>query len=132
MNQRKKTCLYLAAIFCAGLLAGGVLGSSLTKRAILQPPHPQALASRIEKELVQKLGLDATQQKKTRLLIDGSITRIMGIYFESIWKIDSELLAAQDALISDLTPEQKTKLKDLAKDRQEFLRNHAPVAPTGL
>ncbi len=132
MNPRIKTSLYLAAIFCTGLLAGGVLGTALTKHYILQPPRPKALAARIERELTQKLDLDAAQQQKTRILIEGSISRIMDIYSETIRKIDAELLDAQKTLTSDLTPEQRKKLKDLAKDRQEFLRTHAPVAPTGL
>jgi len=132
MNQRKRVWFYLAAIFCVGLLAGGLLGATLTKRYILQPPRPKMLASQIEKELTRKLGLDAVQQQKTRLLIDGSITRIMGIYSDTITKIDAELLDAQKALTSELTPEQRMKLKDLAKNRQDFLRKHAPLAPTGL
>jgi len=128
----RKTHFYLAAIFLAGALTGGLLGAALTKQYLVKALHPKALASRIEKELTQKLGLDEAQQKTTRLLVDRSMTRIMGIYSETIQKIDAELLEAQKALTSELTPEQREKLKDLASSRQDFLRKHAPVAPTGL
>jgi len=132
MNSRKRTSLYLAGIFCAGLLTGALLSAALVKHAMMQPPHPHALAARLEKELTQKLDLNTAQQQKTRVLIDGSITRIMAIYSDTIQKIDTELLTAQKTLTSELTPEQREKLKDLATDRQDFLRKHAPMAPTGL
>lgn len=132
MNPRKRTALYLTAIFCAGLLTGGLLGAALTKYYIVQAIHPRALAKRIEKELTQKLDLDAAQQQKTHVLVSNSMTRIMGIYSDTIKKIDDELLDAQISLTSELTPEQREKLKALAKNRQDFLRQHAPVAPTGL
>lgn len=132
MNRQKKIALYLVAIFCVGLVAGGVLGVSLTKYHLLQSLHPKRLASRIEKELVQKLDLNPAQQQKTHILVDHSMTRIMGIYSETIQKVDAELLDAQNELVSELTPEQREKLKALAKNRQDFLRQHAPIAPTGL
>ncbi len=130
--MNRKTYLYLAAIFLAGVLTGGLLGAALTKQYLVKALRPRAMASRIEKELTQKLGLDDAQQKTTRLLVDRSMTRIMRIYAETIQKVDAELLDAQKELTSELTPEQKLKLKDLAESRQDFLRKHAPVAPTGL
>lgn len=130
--MNRKTYFYLAAIFLAGVLTGGLLGATLTKQYLVKALRPRAMATRIEKELTQKLGLDAAQQKKTRILVDASMTRIMGIYSETIQKIDAELLDAQKELTSELTPEQRAKLKDLASSRQDFLRKHAPVAPTGL
>ncbi|TSA37557.1 MAG: hypothetical protein D4R65_00410 [Verrucomicrobiaceae bacterium] len=130
--MNRKTYLYLAAIFLVGALTGGLLGATLTKQYLVKALHPKALASRIEKELTQKLGLDDAQQKTTRLLVDRSMARIMGIYAETIQKVDAELLDAQKELTSELTPEQRIKLKDLAASRQDFLRKHAPVAPTGL
>jgi len=130
--MNRKIYFYLAAIFLAGVLTGGLLGATLTKQYLVKALRPRAMASRIEKELTKKLGLDAAQQKKTRILVDGSMTRIMGIYSETIQKIDAELLDAQKELTSELTPEQREKLKDLATSRQDFLRKHAPVAPTGL
>lgn len=132
MNRKNKILFYFAAIFCVGVLAGGLLGISLTKHYLLQSLHPKKLASRIETELVQKLDLDAVQQQKTHILVDRSMSRIMGIYSETIQKIDAELLDAQKELTSELTPEQRDKLKNLAKNRQDFLRKHAPIAPTGL
>lgn len=130
--MNRKTYLYLAAIFLAGVLTGGLLGATLTKQYLVRALRPRVMASRIEKELAQKLDLDPTQQKTTRLLVDRSMTRIMGIYAETVQKIDAELLDAQKELTSELTPEQREKLKDLATSRQDFLRKHAPVAPTGL
>lgn len=130
--MKRKTYFYLAAIFLAGALTGGLLGATLTKQYLVKALRPRAMASRIEKELTQKLDLDAAQQKKTRILVDGSMTRIMAIYAETIQKIDAELLDAQKELTSELTPEQRAKLKDLATSRQDFLRKHAPVAPTGF
>lgn len=132
MNLKNRTSFYLAAIFCVGLLTGGVIGVAATKHHLLQPPHPGPLASRIEKELVQKLDLTAAQQQKTHLLIGETIQKIMGIYSKTIREIDAELLEAQESLTSELTPEQRAKLSDLAKNRQDFLRKHAPVAPTGI
>lgn len=130
--MNRKTYIYLAAIFLAGVLTGGLLGAALTKQYLVRALHPKALASRIQQELTQKLGLDDAQQKTTRLLVDRSMTRIMGIYAETIQKVDAELLDAQKELTSELTAEQRIKLKDLAESRQDFLRKHAPVAPTGL
>jgi len=132
MNLKTRTFLYLAAIFCIGLLTGGVLGVAATKHTLLQPPHPGPLASRIEKELAQKLDLTAAQQQKTHLLVEDTIQKIMGIYSKTIREIDAELLEAQKTLTSELTPEQRAKLSELAKNRQDFLRKHAPVAPTGI
>lgn len=124
--------LHAGLIFFAGLIAGVMIGNAHAKRQQIMLPDPEALASQIERKLARKLALNEEQQETTARLVRRSIRNILEIHAETVSQIDAELLAAQNALVSDLTPEQIEKLRHLARDRQEFLREHAPMAPTGL
>lgn len=120
---------YLAGLFLTGLVAGGCLGYSVARYQMMQPLKLSRLSSGIEAELTAKLGLDEDQQKKMRPLVEKSMGRVQGIYFQTMGQIDLVLQDAQRELESYLRPDQKAKMSDLATSREEFIRKHNPLSP---
>ena len=129
MTRRTRSFFYLTALFLAGVLTGGLLGLSLAKKQMTRPLQLDRLAPRIEQEITTKLDLDAAQQQKLRPLIDRSLERIGGIYFQTLREIDGVLHDAQIELEADLRPEQKAKMGTLAPSRQDFIKKHNPLSP---
>ncbi len=129
MTTRGKSWLYLTGIFLAGFLAGGVLAVALVKQQLSQPYRLETIGPRVEKEIAQKLDLDAAQREKLRPLVQTTIKRINAIYFDTLQQVDAAIFDAQKVLVADLRPEQKEKLTTLATSREEFIRKHNPLPP---
>lgn len=129
MSLFQKSWFYLAAIFLAGLVAGAVLSAAVIHRQMLQPLQLDFIARQVEKELTNKLELDAGQRERVRPLIARTMEKINVIYVETLESIDRAIHEAQKSLVADLRPDQIEKLPTVAKDRKDFIRKHNPLSP---
>ncbi len=129
MSLFHRSWFYLMAIFLAGLVAGAVLSTAFIHRQMMQPLKLDFIARQVEKELTDKLDLDAGQRERVGPLIARTMERINIIYLETLEKIDGAIHEAQKSLVADLRPDQVEKLSTVAKDRKEFIRKHNPISP---
>lgn len=127
MNKSLKISIGLALIFLIGLASGGMLGVALYKQQLNKPANIKLIGAVVKKEMIQKLDLDASQQRQFDPLVDRATDRIQVIYDETLQRIDGVLREEQGELVSFLRPDQVKKLSSLAKSREDFIRQHNPM-----
>lgn len=125
--MNRKYLLGLVVIFVIGLVTGGVIGVTVTKKEIMRRADLKVIGSMVKKEMTVKLDLDAKQQAQVGPLVNRATDRIHRIYLGTLEQIDDVLLEEQQELESYLRPEQVAKLSTLAKSREEFIRKHNPI-----
>lgn len=129
-----KAVVYLAAIFVAGLLAGGFMGFGFGRRASVRPPSPRIMSAHILNLLKSELKLTDDQMARITPLVEQTSAEIRAIH-ESSGKSVLALIHKCDQQIGTfLDDEQKKKLAQMQKQREEsfdksFKSGHGRRAP---
>jgi len=113
---------YAAAIFVAGGISGGALGVYETKSHLFAPVREQEMVIRIRTRLQNKLGLSPDQMAKISPIIDHTASDIHSIRMETAQRINKVFEDSYAQLSAILTPEQKTKLDQMEKERHEMMQ----------
>ncbi len=116
MNQKLKASLYLAAIFIAGVVTGMFISYQVVRHMM---PSQEKMAARWTGELQSKLDLTPEQVQKIRPIIDAALV-------DSKKNLSQEMLSSlsncNKQVALELTTEQKTKLAQLQKEQEKFIR----------
>lgn len=121
MLTKKIAAIYLAAVFVAGLLAGGVAGFSLgKKKAFAPPPRPHDMATHICDRLKSKLNLKPEQVEKIEPLVNEAAVELEAVHAATGERIAEIFRNLNQRQAQFLTLEQKALLEAMERDRQKF------------
>jgi len=120
---------YIAAIFIAGLLAGGVLGGltgfKLGTQRLAHPPRPDQMATNVRQRLQQDLKLTDEQVRQIAPGVD-RFAREMGLVHSNTVERSIEVIRQMHRRVEEfLTPEQKEKFRKVQQEREETFRRAA-------
>lgn len=125
--SKPKAVLYLAAIFVAGLLTGAVGGYSTGKRSFYRPPPPEKkMAAHILEKLRRELDLTDEQTRQAEPLVIQCSERLRAIHEGATEEVLEVLNQTDRKLEEFLTPEQKQRLAQMQKQREEWFRKCRP------
>ena len=125
---------YAAAIFIAGGISGGALGVYETKSNLLVPPREQEMALRIRDRFQARLGLSPDQIAKITPIIDSAAAELHSIHMETNERTNKVFDDSYTQIAAVLTPEQRTKLEQMRKERHERMQHsqsHRHPGPGG-
>lgn len=122
MTTQLKTLFYVIALFLAGAITGGVVGACTAKRLMfLHPPRPHDLAQHLRAQLHTRLGLTPEQERRIDPILDQTDSQLKAIHREAMAKVSQAIDQTHSRIAAELTPEQQAKLKQLEKERREFM-----------
>jgi hypothetical protein len=120
MLTKKTAAIYLAAIFVAGLLAGGAAGFSFGKRRAFTPPRPQDIAPHLCERLKSKLHLTPDQVTRIDPLVQEAASELELVHSTTAEQIKEIFQKLNQRQTQFLTAEQKVLLEELERERQQF------------
>ncbi|MBI4326793.1 MAG: hypothetical protein HY674_16255 [Chloroflexi bacterium] len=119
-----KIILYLAAIFVAGGISGGVIAWKEAKQEMSRPPSPKKMCAFFRERLQAELKLTADQVQRLEPLLEKRVQEMEAVHSRTIGQIDELFRASNEEIARTLglTPEQRLKLDEMEKKRAEFMR----------
>jgi len=112
---------YVAAIFVAGAVTGGVLG--WRKAQVKSPPvSVEKACMTIEDRLKAKLQLSPKQIKKIQPILDQSSHEIRKLDLHMLKEVNAILCRRDEQISRFLSPEQLEKLTEWDPDRCEWIQ----------
>jgi len=115
---------YAAAIFVAGGVSGGALGVYETKSNLFAPSRDDEIAIRMRNHLQTRLGLNPDQVAKINPIIDGAASELHSIRAETMQRVNKVFEDSYAKVSAILTPEQRTKLDQMQKERHDMMQPH--------
>ena len=125
MSSNAKAAIIVVVAFVAGLFVG-VAGDRLVlfRTGRLFPRRAtDAAASRLVSRLDHDLNLSPAQHAQVQKIVDAHHARITNVYNNVRPQVHSEIEAANREIENVLTPEQRTKFRDM-RARAESRRHH--------
>lgn len=130
---KTKVIAYLAAIFAAGVLAGGVAGYTLAKparsKSAWSPPDPGSLARHTLERLESRLQLSPGQVGKIRGIVEQSFAAAQtrsSSHFKEVGEIFRRM---NEQIGQHLTPDQRTLFECMERERWERMRGWGKPRP---
>ncbi|MBU6401213.1 MAG: hypothetical protein KGS61_12925 [Verrucomicrobia bacterium] len=122
---------YLAAVFAAGLLAGGMAGFSVGQRtAFGPPPRPREMAAHMCGDLRSHLHLSAEQVRQIQPILDETAAEIESVHSATAERIAVIFRKSNERIAQYLTPDQRVLLNEMQRERQRFFhRGPGPGHP---
>jgi hypothetical protein len=121
---RLRALVYLVAVFVAGLAAGGMGGFALGKHPPGPPPGPTKMTDQILARLKCELRLSEEQVRQIRPLVEATGKDIGAVREEVGARIGAIITEGNRRMEAFLTPEQKQKLAELEKQREQRHQKH--------
>ncbi|MEK7676259.1 MAG: hypothetical protein AAB676_10555 [Verrucomicrobiota bacterium] len=128
-----KIISYLAAIFVAGGISGGVIAWKEAKQEMFKPPSSKKMCAFFRERLQAELKLSPSQMQRLEPLLEKRVLEMEAIHSRTVQQID-ELFRESNEQIAralELTPEQRLKLDEMEKKRAEFMRKKFKPAEHG-
>ena len=128
-----KIISYLAAIFVAGGISGGVIAWKEAKQEMFKPPSSKKMCAFFRERLQAELKLSPSQMQRLEPLLEKRVQEMEAIHSRTVRQID-ELFRESNEQIAralELTPEQRLKLDEMEKKRAEFMRKKFKPAEHG-
>jgi hypothetical protein len=119
-----KTIGYAVAIFVAGGISGGALGVYETKSHLFEPQREQDVALHWRNRLQEKLGLTPDQMAKINPVIDNGVAQMRSIRSDTMQRLNKIFEDSYAKISAVLTPDQRTKLDQMDKERLEMMQQH--------
>jgi hypothetical protein len=132
---KRKAISYLLAIFLAGAATGALVGyTSVKHKPPPPPPRPEEMAGHIIDRLKTKLGLSGEQLVNIEPLVQQACAEMQVIQRESGKRVGQVFQDLNQRMAEYLTAEQKVKLDEMERERQEFWRKRSrpPGKPPGF
>jgi len=117
-----KTIGYAAAIFVAGGISGGALGVYETRSQLSVPVRQQEMVQHLRNRLKARLGLSPDQVEKITPIIEGAAAQIRSIRLETFQRVNKVFDDSYAQISAVLTPEQRTKLDKMQRERREMMQ----------
>jgi Spy/CpxP family protein refolding chaperone len=116
MNRKLKITLYLAAIFATGVITGMFISYQVARHMM---PSREKMVNRWCDDLQSKLDLTPDEMQKIRPIIEKDMTDFKEELFQQML---ANLSNCNAQIALELTPAQKTKLEQLQKEQEAFIR----------
>jgi len=134
MNGLSKTKLfmYLAAIFIAGGVTGATVAVKASKQMAEAPRFGHLEAHYLKEHFQSKLSLTPEQAQVIEPILDKMSEDLKSVRAETTKRITAIVKTSYDQIGKELTPEQRVKLEEMKKDRQENNHRrfkHPPESP---
>ena len=116
-------------VFVAGAMTGSFVGASHARHLFLGRPHQRILAERMRSQLRSQLNLTSEQMDRASAIFDKTAGQLEAIRTETARRVNEAIAEVHRQLASDLTPEQRAKLKEIDRrqknmsEREGFRRN---------
>ena len=127
-----KIVLYLAAIFVAGGVTGGVISWRENGEKKWKPPTAKGICDSFRNRLRSELGLTPQQLERLEPLLQKRVTTMEEIRTRTVKDLE-ELIRASDAEIADalnLSSDQRAKLQQMERNRNDhFGKGHRGGPP---
>jgi len=125
-TPKGKALIYMAAIFIAGLLAGGVLGGlsgfKLGTQRLAHPPRPDQMATSVRQRLQQDLKLTDGQARQIAPVVDRFVREMSAVHSNTVERSIEVIRQMHRRVEELLTPEQKEKFRKVQQEREETFR----------
>jgi Spy/CpxP family protein refolding chaperone len=126
MNPKAK----LAAALLAMFVIGGITGAALNEFGhSFFHPHPGDMHNRLLNLWRDRLHLTPDQEKQIGPIADDFAQKVEALHDQSAKQFTQLADATDDAIAPYLTPEQKTELQNMRKDRQNGPHGFGPGGP---
>jgi hypothetical protein len=119
-----KTMGYAAAIFVVGGISGGALGVYQTKSHLFAPSREDEIALHLRNRLQTGLGLTPDQVAKINPITDSAASEIRSIRTETMQRVNKVFEDSYAKVSAILTPDQRTKLDQMQKERHDMMQPH--------
>jgi len=129
---KSKIIFYLAVIFVAGGVTGAVISLAGAKNRGMGPPNPEEMFTHIRRHLQSELDLTPEQVRRLKPLLEKRVQEMETIHSRTVQEIEALNRKSNQemAVALELTPSQKTKLEEMERKRQEFMRKRCgPMGP---
>jgi len=127
-----KIVVYLAAIFVAGGVTGGVISWRESGEKKWKPPTAKGICDSFRNRLRSELGLTPQQLERLEPLLQKRVTSMEEIRARTVKDLE-ELIRASDAEIADalnLSSDQRAKLQQMERNRSDhFGKGHRGAPP---
>jgi Spy/CpxP family protein refolding chaperone len=116
-------------VFVAGAMTGSFVGASHARHLFLGQPHQRILAERMRNQLRSQLNLTSEQMDRASAIFDKTAGQLEAIRTDTARRVQETIAEVHRQLASDLTPEQRAKLKEIDRrqkhmsEREGFRRN---------
>ena len=116
-------------VFVAGAMTGSFVGASHARHLFLGQPRQRILAERMRSQLRSQLNLTSEQMDRASAIFDRTAGQLEAIRTDTAWRVHETIAEVHRQLASDLTPEQRAKLKEIDRrqknmsEREGFRRN---------
>ena len=115
--RKLKIILYLAGIFFAGIVTGIFISFQVARHMI---PNQANMTGRWNRQLQSRLNLSPEQTQKIKPVIQKTIGGFKDVVVADAL---SALTNCNAQIAVELTPEQKVKFEQLAKEQMEFIQH---------
>jgi hypothetical protein len=128
---RNKIILYLATIFLVGGITGAVVGWTGARQRGMESPSPKKMCAHFRDRLRSDLALTPTQLERLDPLLEKRAQGMEAIHTRSIQEFEDLIRASNEEIAAALclTPEQRAKLGEMEKRRQDFMRRKFKTRP---
>jgi Spy/CpxP family protein refolding chaperone len=117
---------YAAVVFIAGLLAGVAAGYALCHWNHMGPPDPDKMLTRMEGKLRKELSLSEDQVSQIKPSLQQLSSELRNAHDTSFSLFSDLVHRFNDRIGPVLTPEQRTQLEKLTREREARFRLPAP------
>jgi len=130
-NSKVRLILSLAAMFMLGAISG--VGLNMFCHPFFGPPRPGKIQEHMLSFLTDRLNLTADQQEKIKPITADFAAQADKLHANSIQQFKQLSDATDDRIAAVLTPEQKAKLDEIRKQRDDDFMRHGggPGGPGG-
>jgi hypothetical protein len=133
MNKtlRAKFVLYLLGLFAAGVAVGVLFTLRFSRDMIFHPPQLRDLTAQMEHRLDSRLHLTPEQLQKLQPLLEDSSRELQSLHRETMNKINEIVTRTERQITPDLTPDQRTRLEEMSRERELSQKRFAPPPNPG-
>jgi 2-hydroxychromene-2-carboxylate isomerase len=117
-----RAALYLAAVFLAGVVVGGVAGYTWGRPAPFRPPPSvDEVATEIAARYQKELGLSEAEVERFRPIAAEVAQAMVQLHHDVMHRVIEQFHRTHEQLATWLTPEQLEKLRAFeARERRKF------------
>lgn len=124
MNRltKRRVALYLAFIFLAGAVSGGILMRTVgTERPPRRgPPSVGKMCDHVRKRFQERLALTPEQMRKIDPIIERMGEELRAIHERSTAEVESVIQRTNAEIARELTPEQRIQFEKMEQERQAW------------
>ncbi len=117
---KTKAAVYLAAIFLAGLVAGGVAGFTVGRHTFFGPPTPGDMTAHTLARLKGELKLSDEQVRSIRPLVEQTSAELHALHTNSMGRVMEIIKQCNRRMEPFLTAEQRQKLAASERRFEQF------------